>query len=143
MATVSDSTNSVRDLWLGRLDELLRSVASWAKGLGWESRAIKKRMEDKEIGSYEAPALVLQQDAIRVMVEPIARTAEGAEGVVDIYLMPAYDDIASMYFLDGVWQLHYMFPDAPTVPTIRDAESCPLTKETLANVFDAMKCQAV
>jgi hypothetical protein len=99
-------------------------------------------MEDSEIGTYKAPALLLQKDLVRILLEPIARSAPGTEGVVDLYLMPAYDDIASLYFYDGDWQLHYMSPTSPTVSTIRDAEHRPLTKDTLRSVLDEMSNNA-
>jgi hypothetical protein len=143
------STNSdvsgtrIRDDWLKRLSKLLDAVERWAGELGWSTRKVEKRMEDAETGAYQAPALLLQQDAVRVLLEPIARTAPGAEGVVDLYLMPAYDDIASLYLVNGNWQLHYMFPGQPTVATIRDAQSKELSKETLAAVLEAMKQNAV
>ena len=37
--------------------------------------------------------------------------APGTEGVIDLYLMPAYDDIASIYYSGDRWNLHYLFPD--------------------------------
>lgn len=132
-----------RDAWIERLSSLLNDVAGWAKVLGWDTRRIEKRMEDAQAGVYQAPALLLQQEAVRVLLDPIARSAPGAEGVVDLYLLPAYDDIASLYLVDGSWQLHYMFPSQPSVAKIRDAESRPFTKEALADVLDAMRANAV
>jgi hypothetical protein len=85
-----------------------------------------------------APALILQKETVRVMLEPIARFATGVDGVVDLYLMPAYDDIASLYFYDDGWQLHYMSPKSPTVNTMREAEHKPLSKESLQAVLEDM-----
>ena len=59
-------------------------------------------------------------------------------GIVDFYLMPAYDDIARLFFYDDGWQLHYMFPGAPAVATTREDEPWPLSKETFQNVLEAM-----
>ena len=70
-----------------------------------------------------------------MFLEPIARFAPGVEGVVDLYLVPAYDDIASLYFYDGGWQLHYMSPRSPTVNTFRSREQ-PLSKESFQTVLD-------
>jgi hypothetical protein len=95
-------------------------------------------MEDSKVGPYKAPALVLQRDTTRVLLEPIARTAPGTEGVVDLYLMPAYDDIASLYFYDGDWQLHYPFPRSPIVATVRDAGHKPLSMDSFKEVLDDM-----
>jgi len=100
-------------------------------------------LDDSELGSYKAPALLMQEGSVRVLLEPIARSAPGANGVVDLYLMPAYDDIASLYLGSDGWRLHYMFPGTPSTATIRDADSKPLAKETLAEVLCEMKKNAV
>lgn len=146
---MASSTNTaadqerIRDEWLKRLNGLLDQIDTWAKELDWTTRRIDKRMEDRELGAYQAAALLLQWETVRVLVEPIAREAPGANGVVDFYLMPAYDDIASLYLVDHVWLLHYMFPGQPSGATIRQAEAKPLSKGTLAEVLDAMKQNAV
>jgi hypothetical protein len=132
----------LRDEWLRRLTSLVESVRTWAEELGWSTRRIELPLEDSQIGTYRAPALILQEEATKVLLEPIARSAPGAEGVVDLYLMPAYDDIASLYFYDGGWQLHYMFPESPIVGTIREAESKPLSKDTLREVLEEMRHNA-
>jgi len=110
--------------------------------MDWSTRWIEKSMQDSEIGAYTAPALLMQKETLRILLEPVARTAPGADGVVDLYLMPAYDDMASLYHYDGGWQLHYMFPSEPTVATISDAQSSPLSKETFQAVLDEMKQNA-
>jgi hypothetical protein len=124
--------------WLDRLSTLLKLVRSWAEELDWSTRQIKKAMQDSRLGNYEAPALIMQKGATRLFLDPIARFAPGADGVVDLYLMPAYDDIASLYFVNGEWRLHYMSPGTPSVATIREAESSPLSKDTFAQVLDEM-----
>jgi hypothetical protein len=117
-------------------------VKGWAEDLDWATRVVDKKMEDAEIGNYKAPALLLQYDTVRLFLEPIARTAPGTEGVVDLYLMPSYDDIASLYYYNNGWNVHYMFEGAPTVENIREAKAKPLTKATLREVFDEMKAHA-
>src|SRR5262245_26987296 len=103
MATAETSTNQsedkekVREEWLERLSGLVETVRRWAQDLDWSTRRIEKKMEDSEIGTYKAPALLLQKEAIRVLLEPIAHAAPGVEGIVDLYLMPAYDDVARLY----------------------------------------------
>ena len=56
--------------------------------------------------------------------------------------MPAYDDIASLYFVDGEWRLHYMFAGTPTVATISQAEPFPLSKDVIGQVLDEMSSHA-
>ena len=138
MALVENAAE-VRDEWLGRLAALIRDVQTWADSLGWSTRQVEVSRDDWEIGKYKAPCLLLQQDAIRVLLEPIARSAPGADGVVDLYVMPAFDDIASLYYNDGVWHVHYMFPVAPAESATFDATGKPLTKEVLRELLEEMK----
>lgn len=135
--------DQLRDDWLHRLSVLIENIQNWAVAIGWTTRKIEVTLSDSELGKYKAPALLLQEDNLRVLLEPIARSAPGAEGVVDLYLMPAYDDIASLYFYDNAWHVHYMFPRTPTVATIRDAEAKPLSLDVLRDVLEAMKENAV
>jgi hypothetical protein len=128
----------LREEWVERLSVLVHSVEDWATERGWSTRRIEKNMEDSQIGSYQAPALLLQEGFTRVLLEPIARFAPGTEGVVDLYLMPAYDDIATLYFCNNVWNLQYMFPDKTTGPD----EPRPLSKETLQELLDQMRKNA-
>lgn len=138
MSTVQ-SPEQVQAGWLGRPNRLIDDVKKWAEELDWSTRRIEIRLQESRIGAYQAPALLLQQEAVRVLLQPIASSAPGTEGVVDLYAMPAYDDIASIYHYDGSWHVHYMFSGTPTVGDIHDAPAKPLTKETLAEVLGEMK----
>jgi len=128
--------------WLEKLKKLVATVKGWADELDWATRVVEKKMEDAEIGNYKAPGLLLQQETVRLFLEPVARAAPGTEGVVDLYLMPSYDDIASLYFYNNRWNVHYMFEGARTVGNILEGEAKPLTKATLRKVFDEMKAHA-
>lgn len=129
--------------WLARLSCLLRLVDTWAKELGWSTRWIEKSMQDAQIGEYHAPALLMQEGPDRVLLEPIARTASGCEGVVDLYLMPAYDDIASLFFYDRRWNIHYNTRRSTNaVVPVPQAEAMPLSKETLQQVLAEMRQHA-
>ena len=73
----------VRDEWAGpslRTDS--KTVRGWAEELDWSTSQIGKRMKDSRLGSYEAPALIMQKETIRVLLEPVARFAPGTDGVV-------------------------------------------------------------
>jgi hypothetical protein len=131
-----------RHAWLDRLGKLVGSLAQWATEFGWSTKIIEKKMEDPEIGNYKAPALLMQEELVRILLEPVARSAPGTEGLVDLYLMPSYDDIASLYYYNGRWNVHYMFHGTPTVANIREAEAKPLTKATLRKVLDEMTANA-
>jgi hypothetical protein len=133
---------SWRQAWLEHLRKLVEAVKEWAEVLGWATKLTEKKMEDHEVGNYKAPALVLQKEAARLFLEPITRAAPGAEGLVDLYRMPAYDDIASLYYYAHHWNIHYMPPDGPVVGNIREAEAKELTQETLKAILDEMSKDA-
>ena len=128
--------------WARRVAELVDRVEQWGKELGWSTRRIVKKLYDSRLGDHPEPALVLQEDACRALLEPIGRSAPGVEGVVDLYLMPAYDDIASLYFYDGRWNLHYLSPGRPEAATVREAKGTLLSKKALQRVLEEMKQHA-
>jgi hypothetical protein len=142
MAIVNTSTNLAkdkerrRDEWLARLSELVETVRGWAEELDWSTRRIETKMEDSEIGDYKAPALIIQKETVRAILHPIHRSAPGVTGVVDFYIMPAYDDIERLFYYDDAWHLHHMSPGSPDVgPHRRDQ---PLSRETFRAVLEAM-----
>lgn len=138
--------------WLARLNDLIDLVERTARDGDWSTRRIEKRLKDSRLGSYVAPVLIMQHETTRVLMEPIASSAPGAEGVVDLYLMPAYDDLASIYFHDGQWWLHY-FPQGEPIPSVRgagddagqvavgmrDAPAQPLSEGSLRHVLAEMR----
>lgn len=125
--------------WLERLSPLIASVKKWAEELGWATRIVAKPLKDAEIGDYKVPALLLQQDMVRVGLDPIGRSAPGAEGVVDLYHLPVYDDIASFFHYDGNWHLHWQPPTKTAVASLREGQAKPLSKKALREVLDEMK----
>jgi hypothetical protein len=137
-----DDPGVLRDEWLNLLTDLTSKVKSWAEELDWFTCRIVKKMEDSRLGLYEAPGLLMQKETTRVILDPVTRFAPGVDGVVDLYLMPAYDDIASLYFFDGEWRLHYTFPGTPSFATIRQTDSCPLSKDSIGMVLNEMSTHA-
>jgi hypothetical protein len=68
----------------------------------------------------------------RVGLEPIGHAAPGVEGVVDLYVLPAYDDIAKLFFYDDRWRLHSTMEGTKSIP------DKPLTKKVFREVLDQM-----
>jgi hypothetical protein len=138
----SAAPEEMRDRWLRELRALIIKVEDWARDLDWCYRRIERKMEDSQIGAYKAPALLLQKETIRVLMEPIARSAPGVEGLVDLYLLPAYDDIASLYHYGGGWHVHYPFPGDTPAGNIRDTGGRPLSKDTFRQVLEELVSHA-
>ena len=138
-----DASSRVRILhaWLGRLSSLISSVETWVKDLDWATRRIESSMDDSHIGKYKAPCLLMQEGKDRILLEPRHCSASGKEGVVDFYLMPAYDDIARLKYSDGRWNLHYLSHGIIGVP-VSQAPPKPLSKETIREVLEEMRAHA-
>jgi hypothetical protein len=128
--------------WIERVNALVDQVERWAKEIGWSTRRLEKKLDDPWIGKHRVPALLMQEDLFRVLLEPIGRSSMGSEGIVDLYLMPAYDDIARLLYNGNQWNMRYMFPGGKPVATMHEAESKPLSKETLAKVLAEMRQHA-
>jgi hypothetical protein len=132
-----------RSIWIEKVKKLVAEVEPWVKELGWQTRRINKRLDDSEIGRHRVPALLMQEGTTQVLLEPVGRSASGIEGVVDLYILPAYDDIATLYFYDGGWNIHYYFEATPVAGAVREAPGIPLTKDALKRVLDKMQADAV
>ena len=128
-----------RTAWQEKVTTLVDQVEAWAKDSNWSTRRIEKTLEDSFIGDHHVPALLMQEDTCRILLEPVGRSAPGAEGVVDLYLLPAYDDIATLYYYNQRWNLHYVFPNSKPVASVREADARPLTKESFEKVLAEMR----
>jgi hypothetical protein len=137
-----DDPDATRDEWLRRLDGLLTRVKGWAEGSGWRTRVIEKSMRDSVLGPYKAPAMLMQRETVEVILDPVGRFAPGTDGVVDLYRLPAYDDIARLYFVDGAWKLHYAFRATPAVAGIKQAESMTLDATSLNRILNEIAAHA-
>ena len=124
-------------LVIDEADQLVAQVSAWVQS-DWATKVIKKSMGDSVLGEYDAPALLMQRDTTRVLLEPITRFAPGADGVIDLYRMPAYDDIASLYREDGDWKLHYAFQGDKTIAGTRTVDPLQFTKENFLRVLNAI-----
>jgi hypothetical protein len=133
----------VRDRWRRRLDDLVGKVRGWVEPEHWVTKPYPKKMRDIDGTVFEVPSLFIQKGPTRLLLDPIAYDAPGTEGVVDLYLMPTYDDTASLYLVDGRWQIHYIFPDQPAVAGIQQPEVMELSGKTINRVLDEIVAHAV
>jgi hypothetical protein len=130
----ANGRDQARDEWLAQLRALVDQVEAWGREFDWSTRRIEKRLDD-EAGPYLATGLMLQKEFTRVLLEPIGWSASGG-GAADLYLMPAYDDLANLYYYDGAWHVHYA---APGTANARKATSGKLlTKKLFQEVVNGM-----
>jgi hypothetical protein len=127
---------SARHEWIERVNLLVAAAEAWARELGWETRRVGKKLDDSHVGSHTVPALLMQHETLKALLDPVARAAPGVEGVVDLYRLPAYDDVAGLSFREGGWHLH------GTPPGPAEAPARPFTKEAFGEVLAGMKANA-
>ena len=143
MTKKNHDADQVRRDWLDRLQRLIDDVRSWASADDWVARQIEINKQDSTLGPYKAPALLLQAEATCVLLEPIARSVPGVSGVVDLYLMPAYDDIARLHLEDDGWHIEYRSPLSMEAGSPHEPEPKLLTAAVLREVLDEMKKNVV
>jgi hypothetical protein len=132
-----------RDRWQEQVEELVAQVVCWVEPHDWVTKRYPKRMRDSDGSVFEVPSLFLQKGPTRLLLDPVAYDAPGTEGIVDLYLMPTYDDMASLYLIEGRWQIHYVFPNQSAVAGIRQPEVMELSETKINRVLDEIASHAV
>jgi hypothetical protein len=131
-----------RDQFQSRVNALATQVRGWVEPHEWVTKTYPKKLRDVDQQVYEVPALFIQKGPIRVLLDPVAYDVPGAEGVVDLYLMPTYDDMASLYFEKGMWMIHYAPTDPKETHSAIEPEALPLSEETINQVLDSIAAHA-
>jgi len=124
--------------FVGLVTDLVRQVQAWAEPAGWATKHYPKRMRAPDRAVFEIPALYLQRGPTRVLLDPVAYDVPGADAVLDLYLMPTYDDLASLYFREGRWTIHYAFSADPARAGVGAADALPFDEPTLRRVLDSI-----
>lgn len=132
-----------RDQFQSRVEALVQQVRQWVEPHEWVTKPYTKKLRDLDGQIYLVQVLFLQKGPIRVLLDPVAYDVPGAEGVVDLYLMPTYDDLASLYFEGGAWSIHYAFPPDPKeTHSIIETKTLPLNEQTINDVLDSIAAHA-
>jgi hypothetical protein len=132
-----------RDQFQKRVEALVGLIKAWVEPHEWITKPYLKKMRDVDNQLFEIPALVLQKGPTRVLLDPLAYDVPGSEGVVDLYLMPTYDDLASLYFESGAWVIHYAFPpDSMETHSVIKTEALPLSEKTINQVLESIAAHA-
>ncbi len=110
----------------------------------WSMKRDLKRMRD-EIGDvYAVQSLTLINGPVRLLLDPNGYDIPGAEGVMDLYVLPPYNPVATLYLEEGEWFIHSPFPaalNAVNNPT-KWTRSC-LTKDSISKTLRSIVEHAV
>lgn len=138
-----ENPEAVKAEWLSRLDDLVRDVKGWAESTGWRTRVVSKPIDDRRLGRYGVPVLLMEKEAVEIVLNPVSRFVPGAQGAVDLYVAPAYDDIASLFHNGGQWEVHYTAPpNADETHSVPEVESRPYSEATILKILDQMSSHA-
>ena len=130
---------AVKAEWLDRLNALVGEVEGWARASGWRTRRIAKTVNERRLGTYKVPVLLMEKDTVEVVLNPVARFVPGADGAVDMYLAPAYDDIASLYFEGDHWVVHYGERPGPMATEgAVEVTPRPFAEQTIRTILDGI-----
>lgn len=107
MATVLTAADhqTPRATWAGVVEHLIVDVFDWCSELNWPARRLVSRRRD-EAGEYTLPALLVQVEFTQLLLEPREVDPADGSGVVDLYHLPRYDDLAFLVWAGGRWQYH-------------------------------------
>ena len=95
-----------------RIDHLVKDVKAWVEPSRVDHKGIPEEDARRRPSGLRGSGPLSSEGPhpTRVLLDPVAYDVPGAEGVVDLYLMPTYDDMASLYFYNETWMIHYAFP---------------------------------
>jgi hypothetical protein len=121
------------------VDGLVKSTNEFAGRHDWVTKVYPKKFRGVDGQAFEVPALFLQKGPVRILLDPIAFDVPGSEAVVDLYLMPAYDDLATLFFENGGWTIHYAFPPNPLeTHSVVETKILQFDETTFSEVLDSI-----
>ena len=131
--------DAVKREWLERLCTLVDEVNGWAQSSGWRTRRIEKTLTERKLGTYRVPVLLMEKDTVEVVLNPVVRFVPGANGAVDLYVVPAYDDMASLYDEGDHWVLHYANrPDPMATGSVIAIKPEAYSEHSILTILDRM-----
>lgn len=131
-----------RSEFQNRVAALVADVKTWVEPQEWVTKNYEKKIRDADGDFCVIPALYLQKGPTRLLLDPVAYDAPGSQAVVDLYLMPTYDDMASLYYVDGRWTIHYPCPPDVTEADSTLATELPLDEQGINQVLDSIAAHA-
>lgn len=114
----------LRDLllpeWVGALERLAQEAETWSQRQDWGVKRDPKPLHEPLLGIYSAPRLLIHTVEGRLLLDPVTRFAAGAEGLVELSVMPSYDSVR-LTRANGTWDIQPDPPDEPSRPWAEEA----------------------
>jgi hypothetical protein len=132
------------DEFAKQVETVVRDFEASLSERDWSMRRDPKRMRDETRNVFSVLSLTLINGPVRLLLDPNGYDIPGADGVIDLYLLPPYDPVATLYLEDGEWFIHSPFPaalDAIDNPTKWTRSR--LTKDSIDNTLGSIVEHAV
>jgi hypothetical protein len=132
------------DEFAKQVETVVRDFEASLSEREWSMRRDPKRMRDETGNVFSVLSLTLINGPVRLLLDPNGYDIPGADGVMDLYLLPPYDPVATLYLEDGEWFIQSPFPaafgaiDNPTKWT-----RSRLTKASISNTLGSIVEHAV
>lgn len=110
--TPVDNWEKVRDEWIAAVGDFMDETETWAKRQGWGVLREPKVIKEDDIGTYSVPRMLLHDLFGRVVLDPVARFVMGAEGRIDIHVIPSWESLIIVRMPEG-WDLIYDDAEGP------------------------------
>jgi hypothetical protein len=77
-----------RQEWIDRVTALVDQVAQWSQAEGWTVERSQHTIQEKLLGTYDAPALKVHLPGGDIFLTPIALHITGGNGRVELEALP-------------------------------------------------------
>jgi hypothetical protein len=102
------------DAFTSAIIKLIRTFKDALAGTEWSTREQPRKLLDEKGLPFTAPSLFVWRGPTSLSLDPTGYDIPGADGVVDLYLLPDYAPVATLYLEAGVWRVHSPYPTAST-----------------------------
>lgn len=126
------------------VEHVVRQFEAVVAAMNQLDRRDEKRMRDETGDVYSVQSLTIFLGPMRLLLDPNGYDLPGCDGAIDLYLLPPYDPVATLYLEDGKWFLHS--PDLTSQESIAHPTSwkrSALTSESIANLLESIARHAV
>ena len=126
------------------VDNVVRQFEEVLSEMKHLCRRDEKRMLDETRSVYSVQSLTIFMGPMRLLLDPSGYDLPGCDGAIDLYLLPPYDPVATLYLENEKWFLHS--PHLTSQESIAHPncwERLDLTSRSITNLLESIAKYAV
>lgn len=126
------------------VEKVVRQFEAILTEMNQVSRRDEKRMRDETGGVYSIQSLTIFMGPMRLLLDPTGYGLPGCDGAIDLYLLPPYDPVATLYFEHGEWFIHSPYLAAKeSIARPTEWGRSALTRESISHLLASLAKNAV